>query len=76
MQERKIRHTLLYLACKHMVFGVRQLQRKKWVKQPKREQYTRARQLMKELCTWVRWILVEDLCVGVRQLQLEDMNYS
>jgi hypothetical protein len=33
-------HTLMCLACEHMVIGVRQLQRENWVGQP-----------MNELCT-------------------------
>ena len=69
-------HALLYLACEQMVLGVRQLQGKKWVRQPKKEGCTRARQPMKELCTGVRHLPLEDFCVGVRQLQLEDMNWS
>ena len=28
MRERKTNHILLYLACEHMLFGVKQLQRK------------------------------------------------
>ena len=42
---------LLYLACEQIVIGVKQLQRKNWVRQAKREWCTRARQPMKELCT-------------------------
>ena len=36
MQEIKTKHTFVYLACEPMVVGVRQLQIKNWVKQPKR----------------------------------------
>jgi hypothetical protein len=57
MQERKSNHILLCLACEQMVFEVKQLQRKNWVRQP-----------MKELCTLgVRQLIIKDLCVGVRQ---------
>ena len=88
MQERKTNHTLLCIVCEHMVFGVRQLQRINWARQPKREWCTRARRFMKELCMGVRELPIEDLfvrarhlpledlCVGVRSLQLEYMNRS
>ena len=71
MQERKTSHIWLYLACDQMVFGVRQLQRNNWVKQHKRECFTRAIQPMMELCMGVRQLL-GDLCVGVRHLPLKD----
>ena len=67
---------MLYLALQQMVFGVKQLQRTIWVKQPKREGCTRARQPMKELCMGVRRLPLEDLCVGVEQLQPKDLNWS
>ena len=66
MQELKTSHILLHLACGQMVFGVRQLLRKNWAKQPKKDWCTRARQPMKLLCMGVRQFPIEDLCVGVR----------
>ena len=54
-----INHILMCLVCEQMVIRVRQLQRKKWARQP-----------MDRLCTGVRHLLKEGLCVGVRQLQL------
>ena len=53
-----------------MVIGVRQLQRKKWTRQPVNELCNRARQPMDNFYTRVRQFTMEDLCVGVRQLQL------
>jgi hypothetical protein len=70
MQERKTNHTLMYLACEQMVFGVIQLQKQNWVTQTKRECCTRASQPMKELCMGVRQLPIEDICIRVRQLQL------
>ena len=58
MQERKINHALVYLANEQMVFGVTQLQRKNFLKQP-----------LKELCTGVRQLLIEDI-YKVRHLSL------
>ena len=38
MQEGKTDHVLMYLGCQHMVFGVKQLQKKEnWARQPKKE---------------------------------------
>ena len=52
-------HALMYLVREQMVTRVRQLHKKKWVRQP-----------MDILCTGVRQLLMEDICVGVGQLQL------
>ena len=60
------------LACEQTMFGVREFQRNKWVKQPQKNDARWLEQPMKKLCTWVRQPSIEDLCVGVRQLQLED----
>ena len=76
MQERKPDQILRYLACEQMGFEVRQLQRKNWITQPKRERCTRARQPMKALCMRVRQLLIKDLCVAVRRLRPEDMNWG
>ena len=69
-------HTLMFLACEHMVIGVKQLQRKKWAGEPIDEMRTRDKQPINILCTDVRQLPMKDLCVGVRQLQLEDMNQT
>jgi hypothetical protein len=54
-----------------MVFGVKQLQREDWIKQPKRKWCTRARQPMKELCTKVK-----QLQLGVRYVSLYNHKFS
>ena len=59
-------HALMYLACKHIVIGVRQLQKKKWARQPIHKMHTRARQPLDVLCTGVRQLPTEDLCIRVR----------
>ena len=48
MQERKTERILMYLAWEHMLNEVKQLRRKNWVRQPKKECCTRA------LCIKVR----------------------
>ena len=53
-----------------MVIGVKQFQRKNWVQQPKEIMVHKARQPMKELCTWVKQLPIKDLCVGIKQLEL------
>ena len=73
---------VLYLECGQMVIGVRQLQRKKSVRQPtnelctratqsKNEWYTRARQ--PKSCTDLRLLSREDLHIGVRQHTLKNI---
>jgi hypothetical protein len=71
MNLRKIIYlVLIHLACEQMVVGVRQLQKKKWTRQPINEMHTRARKLTDILCKGVRQLPMEDLCLGVGQLQL------
>ena len=67
-----IYHALMYLACEQMETRVKQLQGKKWARQP-----------IDIVCTRVdnsQWKLDISLwkifCVGVKQLQLEDRNQS
>ena len=67
-QERKTSHIFLYLACEQIVFGVRQVQRKNWIKQPKKEWCKWDGQPMKILCMGVSQIPIEDLCIGVIHL--------
>ena len=81
MQEIKTTYNLLYLTCERMMFGVKQLQRKNWVRQSKKLCCIRARQthegIVQEISiasTRIRDLRLGDLCVGVRQLHLEDMN--
>ena len=77
-------YALMCLACEHMRIGVKQLQGKKWARQPMDIVCTGVRQhLMEDLFVGVRQLQLgvkhlpmEDLCVGVRQLQLKDMNRS
>jgi hypothetical protein len=53
---------LRYLACEHMMTRVRQLQMKKWAKQP-----------MNILCMGDLCVGVRQLQLGVRHLPLEDL---
>ena len=62
-----INHTLLYLACEHLVIGVRL---------PNIELFTRARGSMHGLCMGVRHLHLEDFYVGVKQVQMLDMKWS
>ena len=74
--ERKVNHTLLYLACEQMVFGVNNSKERIGSGDLRENGAQGLDNPMMELCRGVKYLLLEDLCVGVRQLQLEDMNCS